>query len=131
MESMRLLSYAQAELFYDTVGAMLDTQAFYEARAQRALADHLELWASRAVVELGCGTGRFAAELLEARLPLGATYLGIDISRTMVALTKSRLGTIWEPRGGHKVRRDAPRRQPARSFRQIHLQLCARPAVGQ
>jgi ubiquinone/menaquinone biosynthesis C-methylase UbiE len=92
MERARLLSYAEAERFYDIVGAMLDTQSFYEAPALRALADHLDLPASRAVVEFGCGTGRFAAELLENYMPLVATYLGVDISSRMVALTKSRLG---------------------------------------
>ncbi len=91
VEHARFLSHGQAERFYDRFGAKLDTQSFYELPALRDLAKHLDLKTCRAVVEFGCGTGRFAAELLETSLPSQATYLGVDVSRIMVALTSRRL----------------------------------------
>ena len=45
----------------------------------------------RAVLEFGCGTGRFAEELFETRLPPRATYVGWDISKVMVRFAKDRL----------------------------------------
>jgi SAM-dependent methyltransferase len=73
------------------LGAGLDTQAFYELPALRDLTEHLELTTCRAVVEFGCGTGRLAGDLFETWLPPEATYLGLDISDTMVSLTKRRV----------------------------------------
>ncbi len=93
---IRLLSHAQAARFYDLLGAGLDTQAFYETAALRDLVIHLELRACRSVVEFGIGTGRLAAELLSMNLPLDATYLGLDVSSTMVRLAKSRLHSFGE-----------------------------------
>lgn len=87
----RLLSHAQAARFYDLLGAGQDSQAFYETAAVRDLVAHLELATCHSVIEFGFGTGRLAAELLSAHLPAGATYLGMDISATMVRLAKSRL----------------------------------------
>lgn len=81
-----------AQRFYDRFGAKQDAQGFYELPALRDLESHLDLKTCRAVVEFGCGTGRFAAELLAGALPPDATYLGLDISRTMVGLTVERLG---------------------------------------
>ena len=91
MAATRLLSHDQAARFYDALGAGLDTQAFYEAAALHDLVAHLELETCRSVVEFGFGTGRLAAELLSAHLPSNATYLGLDVSATMVRLAKSRL----------------------------------------
>ena len=91
MEQTRLLSHSQAKRFYDRLGAKLDTQSFYELPALRELAKHLELNRCRAIVEFGCGTGRFAAELLENQLPPEAISLGVDISTTMAALATARL----------------------------------------
>ena len=91
MGHTRFLSHGQAERFYDRFGAKLDTRSFYELPALRDLAKHLDLKTCRAVVEFGCGTGRFAAELLETSLSSQATYLGVDVSRVMVALTNRRL----------------------------------------
>ena len=91
MNSARLLSHDQAARFYDLLGAGLDTQAFYEDAALRELVAHLKMEDSRAILEFGCGTGRVAAELFESLLSPQATYLGMDVSRTMVALAKARL----------------------------------------
>lgn len=44
-----------------------------------------------AVFELGCGTGRLAAKLLEGVLAPGTTYLATDVSSEMVAVASRRL----------------------------------------
>lgn len=51
---------------------------------------------ARAVVEFGCGTGRFAAELLDERLPADARYVGVDQSPTMVRLARERTDRFGE-----------------------------------
>ncbi len=98
MAATRLLSHSQAARFYDALGAGLDTQAFYEAAALHDLVTHLELETCRSVVEFGFGTGRLAAELLSTHLPSNATYLGLDVSATMVGLARSRLRPFWGAR---------------------------------
>jgi SAM-dependent methyltransferase len=92
----RLLSPTQAARFYDLLGAGLDAGGFYESAALQELAAHLDLTKSRSVVEFGVGTGRLAAELLSERLPPDATYLGLDVSATMVRLAKARLRSFGE-----------------------------------
>jgi cyclopropane fatty-acyl-phospholipid synthase-like methyltransferase len=67
-------SHHDAARFYDRLGSGLDTQGFYESRALRELAAHLNLETAQAVLEFGCGTGRFAAELLQTNLASTATY---------------------------------------------------------
>lgn len=91
MGQTHVFSHGQAQRYYDWIGAKLDTQSFYEAPPQRDLAAHLSLKTCRAVVEFGCGTARFAAEVLAGEMPQDATYLGFDISPTMVALSQGRL----------------------------------------
>jgi ubiquinone/menaquinone biosynthesis C-methylase UbiE len=84
----RTLTHAQAKAFYDRFGRAQDWQAFYEDEAVRAMIAASELERARAIVELGCGTGRLAASLLEATT---ASYLGLDVSDTMVSLARERL----------------------------------------
>jgi malonyl-CoA O-methyltransferase len=91
MAATRFLSHGQAARFYDRLGAGLDTQAFYEAAALHDLVAHLELEKCRSVLEFGSGTGRLAAALLDSHLPPEATYLGLDVSATMVGLAKTHL----------------------------------------
>lgn len=91
MAASRVLTHDQARRFYDRFGARQDTQGFYEQPVLAELENHLELERARAVVEFGCGTGRFAASLLRGRLPPSATYLGLDVSGTMVGLASQRL----------------------------------------
>jgi ubiquinone/menaquinone biosynthesis C-methylase UbiE len=108
----RLLSSREAERFYDRFGKKLDSQAFYEAPALIDLAAHLELTTCKAVVEFGCGTGRFAEELFEARLPPEAIYVGRDISNMMARIAGERLtrfgsrATVQKSDGG--ARMDSP-----------------------
>jgi len=93
---MRTLSHAEARAFYDRMGAKQDTQAFYEDDATEDLVTHGSFEEARAVVEFGCGTGRFAKGLLEQHVPPAATYLGVDISPRMVELARRRLELFGE-----------------------------------
>ena len=90
------LTSAQAGRFYDRLGRGQDLQAFYEDRAVGELLAHGRLDQARAVFEFGCGTGRLAARLLSQFMPVGARYLGADISDTMTSLTKARLGRFGD-----------------------------------
>ncbi|MBI4966212.1 MAG: class I SAM-dependent methyltransferase [Desulfomonile tiedjei] len=86
-----MLSHEQARDFYDRFGSKQDWQRFYEDPAVADLVEHLSLESAGAVVEFGCGTGRVAESMLAYHLPQGATYLGLDVSSTMVALARRRL----------------------------------------
>jgi len=92
----RTLSHQEARRFYDRFGARQDSQQWYEREAVARLCANLDLDRARAVVELGCGTGRFAAELLDDRLPPDARYLGLDVSATMVELARERTARFGE-----------------------------------
>lgn len=81
----------QARAFYDRFGRMQDWQSFYENPATQALVDHAAFGDAHRVIEFGCGAGRFAESLLRDYLPADASYLGIDVSRTMVRLAQERL----------------------------------------
>jgi ubiquinone/menaquinone biosynthesis C-methylase UbiE len=87
----RILSHQEARGFYNRLGNKQDWQSFYEDVATEALLRNGKFNKSRAVLELGCGTGRFAERLLSRHLPANARYVGIDISETMVSLAKERL----------------------------------------
>jgi ubiquinone/menaquinone biosynthesis C-methylase UbiE len=99
---MPLLTHEQAKAFYDTFGARQDAQAFYEDRAVEALIAHGDFAGARAVIEFGCGTGRLAATLLGRHMGADATYVGLDVSTTMVELARKRLEP-WRDRA--EVRR--------------------------
>lgn len=99
---MPLLTHEQAKAFYDSFGAKQDAQAFYEDRAVEALIAHGDFAGVRAVIEFGCGTGRLAATLLGRHMGGDATYVGLDVSSTMVELARKRLEP-WRDRA--EVRR--------------------------
>lgn len=99
---MTTLSRQQARAFYDRFGAKQDAQAYYEDPANRELITRAAFPDARAVVELGCGTGRLAETLLAAHLPGAATYLGLDISPTMIRLAGRRLAR-FEPRAAVRL----------------------------
>ncbi|PSN17020.1 class I SAM-dependent methyltransferase [filamentous cyanobacterium CCP5] len=84
------LSRAAAKDYYDRWGLRQDHQ-HYEDRAVERLFQQLHLEQANGVVELGCGTGRWAQVLLAEHLPGTGTYWGGDISDTMVATAKARL----------------------------------------
>lgn len=104
----RTLSHREARAFYDRFGRKQDLQRIYEDPAIEVLLRHAAFESAHAVVELGCGTGRFAERLLRERLPAAATYLGIDLSRTMVALATSRLEP-WADRAEVHLTEGSPR----------------------
>lgn len=93
------LTHAEARAFYDRFGAKQDWQRFYEDAAVEELIAHMAFDRAAAVLEFGCGTGRLAERLLQRALPPHARYTGVDVSATMVALTRRRLAPY-----GHRVR---------------------------
>lgn len=93
----RTLSHQEAKTFYDRFGSKQDLQRIYEDPAIRVLEEHADFEHAREVVEFGCGTGRFARNLIERRLGPDATYVGLDISSTMVELAREKLAP-WSDR---------------------------------
>ena len=87
------LQQSEIRSFYDRFGKKQDTQSFYEDPALKDLIAHAGFADAEYVFEFGCGTGRLAALLLAEHLPASATYLGCDLSRTMIALATARLAT--------------------------------------
>ena len=85
------LSTERARRAYDRIGRLQDTQLFYEHAVTRRLAELGAFEQAQWVIELGCGTGRFAAELLQNRLTGGARYRGVEISPKMASLARRRL----------------------------------------
>jgi ubiquinone/menaquinone biosynthesis C-methylase UbiE len=92
----RLLTHEQASDFYDALGAKQDWQAFFEVPSMRDLIAHAHFEAAHAVVEVGCGTGAFAEQVLAHHLPPQATYLALDSSPMMVGLAQSKLDRFGE-----------------------------------
>ena len=86
-----MLTHEEAKIFYDRFGSKQDWQRFYESRAVDDLIAHLKLNQAQSVFEFGCGTGRLAEILLDHFLPVKAAYTGVDISTTMVSLSRNRL----------------------------------------
>jgi ubiquinone/menaquinone biosynthesis C-methylase UbiE len=92
----RGLSGDEAERFYDALGAGQDKQGYYEDVTLADLVKHAGFNSARSVVEFGCGTGRFAEELLSSCLPDDAAYWGCDVSSTMIELSRNRLSRFGE-----------------------------------
>jgi ubiquinone/menaquinone biosynthesis C-methylase UbiE len=86
-----VLSPSQAKRYYDRFGSKQDSQAFYEDPALDDLIAHAGFDRAERVFELGCGTGRLAARLLAEHLPASSSYLGVDLSPTMIDLAGRRL----------------------------------------
>jgi ubiquinone/menaquinone biosynthesis C-methylase UbiE len=95
-EATRTLSHEEARRFYDRLGSVQDWQWPFEQPAREAMVEHLDLDRATAVFELGCGTGRFARDLLERKLPLAARYLAVDASDTMLRLARGALARFGE-----------------------------------
>ena len=88
---MTSLSPVEAKEFYDRFGSRQDQQGFYEDAALDRLIRFGDFASSRRVFELGCGTGRLSHRLLSRELPDEASYVGVDVSSTMIALARERL----------------------------------------
>jgi len=95
----RYLTSPQASRFYDHFGAKQDHQGYYEDAPLADLAAHLRFEQARHVFEYGCGTGRYAAQLLAEHIPETTTYAACDLSRTMIELA----GRTLAPFGGRVV----------------------------
>jgi len=93
---MNTLTRKETKAFYDRFGPKQDKQAFYEDPAIRVLIEQAHFDQAEAIVEFGCGTGRFAKCLLSDHLSKNATYWGCDLSKTMVALTENRIRPYGE-----------------------------------
>jgi SAM-dependent methyltransferase len=93
----RFISARQARLFYDRIGRGQDARPLSERHALDGLAAQGDFGRAEAVLEFGCGTGRFAARLLRDELPGDATYLGLDVSPRMVELARAAV-TPWAGR---------------------------------
>lgn len=91
-----LFNRQQAQAFYDRFGSKQDTQAFYEDAALDDLVAHAAFEQAASVFELASGTGRFALRLLSRHLPSTATYLGTDLSSTMIDLATQRIAPYAE-----------------------------------
>ena len=85
----RFVTPEEARRFYDRIGRAQDARPGSERRALEALLELAAFERASSVLELGCGTGRFAARLLGERLPAHATYLGLDVSPRMVGLARA------------------------------------------
>ncbi|OCB61056.1 methyltransferase [Mycobacterium malmoense] len=90
------LTLSQARSVYDRIGRMQDWQGFYEDATTERLMAGAALAGGQTIFEFGCGTGRFAAHLLNS-LPDSVTYLGVDISPVMINLATRRLAA-WAER---------------------------------
>lgn len=91
-----VLTRSQAQIFYDRFGRKQDAQAFYEDVALDDLIAHGAFEQAEKIFELGCGTGRFASRLLTKHLSPSASYLGIDLSQTMINIAEQRISAYAE-----------------------------------
>lgn len=91
-----VLTRSRARKFYDRFGRKQDAQAFYEDAALEDLIAHGEFEHAESVFEFGCGTGRFAARLLADQLPASSSYLGVDLSETMIEIARERVDPYGE-----------------------------------
>ena len=91
-----VLTRSQARTFYDRFGKKQDAQAFYEDAALDDLIAHGAFEQAEKVFEFGCGTGRFASRLLTKHLSPSTSYLGIDLSQTMINIAEQRISAYAE-----------------------------------
>jgi len=89
----RGLSHADVETFYDAFGARQDGAGYYEDVTLAEFKRFAKFESATSIIEFGCGTGRFAEEILSAS---AASYWGCDISATMIELSRKRLEKYGE-----------------------------------
>ncbi len=81
------ISHDEARRVYNTLGTELDRSARCEERARRYALDALDLQPDQRVLQIGIGTG--GAHLALARaVGSGGRIVGLDLSRTMLELTR-------------------------------------------
>ena len=86
-----VFSRAEAKKFYDNFGRKQDWQGFYENKAIDRLIKNSDLKKAESIFEFGCGTGKFAKDLVENHVSGHCRYLGIDLSETMIEIASQRL----------------------------------------
>jgi demethylmenaquinone methyltransferase/2-methoxy-6-polyprenyl-1,4-benzoquinol methylase len=85
----KTLSTPDAQRFYDRIGSRYDWFEFYEAKAKERARNALHLAPGLTLLNVGVGTGKELAHLLDAITP-GGTGFGLDISPIMLGLTYQR-----------------------------------------
>lgn len=95
-----MLSPQQARAHYDQLGSGQDRELRYAAPVFDWISTHVAT--EGLIAELGCGTGVLARQI--AATNPAASYLGFDISRTMVMLTADRLRAAKA--AGHAIQTD-------------------------
>ena len=91
------LGARQAARVYDRIGRLQDTQRVFEAPALARLTADGRLSEAHRVVEVGCGTGRFARDLLTNVCGPECRYVGLDVSPRMCRIATARLSR-WSDR---------------------------------
>lgn len=81
----------QARRYYDRFAAKQDRQGWYEDAALAKLLEWGDFGRAEAVLEAGCGTGRFAAHILAQAARPDLRYTGLDISSEMLKRARGRL----------------------------------------
>jgi ubiquinone/menaquinone biosynthesis C-methylase UbiE len=85
----KTLSTSAAQKFYDRIGRRYDWFEFYEGHAKERARAALDLYPGMSLLNVGVGTGKELAQLLEA-LTSDGTGFGLDISPVMLNLTRER-----------------------------------------
>lgn len=86
-----ILSSEHARRYYEAHAGKQDRQGWYEDAALERLTALGQFEEASRILELGCGTGRFAELLLHSHLAEDAQYQGFDIAPAMLARAGSRL----------------------------------------
>jgi ubiquinone/menaquinone biosynthesis C-methylase UbiE len=87
----------RAASVYDRIGRLQDTQRVFEAPALARLTADGRLSEACRVVEVGCGTGKFARALLTNVCGPECRYVGIDVSPRMCRIATTMLSR-WSDR---------------------------------
>lgn len=82
----------QIQRLYDRLGRLYDLAGLVEARAREIALARLEPQPGDRLLNVGCGTG-LGSRRIEATLPPQASLISIDLSSTMVRLTRSRVAS--------------------------------------
>lgn len=112
-----MLTYNEAENFYNSFGEKQDKQ-FYEESAIINLIKKGKFKEAKNIVEFGCGTGRLISRILKSISSEDCHYVGVDISQTMVNLCRknieqfSQRATCYKSEG--KIKIDVPEKSADR-----------------
>jgi SAM-dependent methyltransferase len=101
--------------------------AFYERPAMLAMVDRMPSIRNRRVLDVGCGTGWYSAQLLER----GALVTGIDASKRMLAYARARLAgeTASSRQGNTEATLAAVNLSEGLPFRSEYFDIAISPLV--